>query len=224
MARGIPPRAPEQKGPELSELIRLALDSRFAECRVSLPGKVVKYDRATQRADVQPVVREAVPKRDGSTELEELPIIPNVPVAWIRGGGYWIQLPLAAGDHVDLVFQDVDISRWRETGALSDPGDLTRHGLSYPVAYPVIAPDADALPEIGDDEAVIDGPTLIRLGGPSADYVALAAKVDAELDRLWTLLTTWTVVANDGGQALKTAALAQAGSVQTVAATKVKAE
>lgn len=224
MAQGIPPPGATPKGPSLAELLRLFGDETSAAIRVALPAKVVKYDRATQRADVVPVVREAVPNRDGSVVLEDLPIIPNVPVAWIRGGGYWMQLPLAVGDHVDLIFQDVDFSRWRESGALSDPGDLRRHDLSYPIAYPCIAPDAAALDEIGADEAVLDGPTLIRLGGPSADYVALAAKVDAELAAIKDYIDVHVHTGVTAGVASSAGPAAPMPAPASVAATKVKAE
>lgn len=65
---------------------------------------------------------------------------------------------------------------------------------------------------------------IVHLGAQAgASFVARADLVDAEINRIWTLLSTWTVAPNDGGQALKTAATTAKLGVQSTAATKVKA-
>lgn len=56
----------------------------------------------------------------------------------------------------------------------------------------------------------------------NSDAAALASKVDTEINRIWTVLTGWTVVPADGGAALKTAAATAAAGKLTVASTKVK--
>ena len=63
----------------------------------------------------------------------------------------------------------------------------------------------------------------IELGSPD-DFVALAAKVDAEIQRIWDLFANWTPVPQDGGAALKTAASAASAAVQSVASQTVKAQ
>ncbi|HLV68346.1 MAG TPA: Gp138 family membrane-puncturing spike protein [Polyangiaceae bacterium] len=170
--------------PPLAEVIRLAIESRLAEVHTCLPGRVVTYNPATQRAEVQLVIRSAVEAEDGSTVHEDPPIIPNVPVAWMRGGGYSLQFPLAPGDHVWLMFSEAAMGHWRDTGAISNPGDLARHSLSYPIALPCIAPDAQALPPTVGDEALLQCPGKLRIGGPSAKAVARSDLVKAELEKI----------------------------------------
>ena len=69
---------------------------------------------------------------------------------------------------------------------------------------------------------VAEDGTLHLAERDAADFVALASKVDTEIARLWTVLTTWTVVAQDGGAALQTAAIAAEEAVQPVGSAVVK--
>lgn len=55
-----------------------------------------------------------------------------------------------------------------------------------------------------------------------AAKMARADRVDAEIARIWNVLTTWVVSPNDGGAALKTAAGTASADVQSTAADKVR--
>lgn len=67
-----------------------------------------------------------------------------------------------------------------------------------------------------------DGITYV--GDEPSDFAANATKVDAEFQRIWNMLSTWVVVPNDGGQALKTLVGTTVGGVQSVALTQLKAK
>ena len=105
------------RSPDLATLLRLAIRSNQATIHVSLPGVVEAYDVAAQRADIQPLLRRNLVARDGS-ELapESLPILHDVPIIFPRGGSgtgaFFISWPLAAGDHVLLVFIERSIDQW----------------------------------------------------------------------------------------------------------------
>lgn len=214
--------------PTPAEVIREAITSRLADVHTSLPGRVVKYDSAAGTVDVAPVVRGALPMDDGSAELEDLPVIPNVPIGWPRGGGFFIRFPLVPGDHVWLVFSEASIALWRTTGETSEPGDLRRHDLSYPIALPCVAPDAETLPAGGADELVIDGPGTVRIGSEAAaKFVAIAELVSARLDAIQSAFDAHDhVVAGTAPGFPATAAppLSPIGPLAPVAATKLKAE
>jgi len=209
--------------PDLAEVVDAALDSRLLDVHTAIPGTIKSYDAAKQTADVIVQVRSATPAQDGSTVAETVPVLPNVPVQWPRGGGYALHFPLTAGDHVLLVFSEAAIGHWRETGQVADPGDLERHSFSYAIAIPGIAPNAGALTDAPTGEAVLTvGDGVFRVGASGADFVALSAKVDANFQALVDLFSGWTPVPNDGGAALK--ALANSLSFEGVAAAKLKAE
>lgn len=91
------------------------------------------------------------------------------------------------------------------------PTDLTdayTGGLHYMGVWKVFL-DADGTLHLGERDA--------------SDFVALASKVDDEIARIWDLLTTWTVAAQDGGAALQTAAIFEYENVQAVGSEVIKA-
>ena len=122
------------------------LEQQALETHVGRPGRVLRYDAATQTADVVPLVRHPVPQPDGAYEFEELPVIPSVPVLWPRVGAWFFALKVEAGDTVQLLFNDCDLGTWRTgDGSVVTPGDLRRHHLSHAVAIPGLYPRGRAL-------------------------------------------------------------------------------
>lgn len=213
----------ERIEPDLPELLRKVLTAWQADIRVAIPGRVEAYDPAKQVADVLPIVKDVVEQSDESTKTEKLPVIPNVPVAHPSGGGYFFHLPVAKGDFVWLLFNERDITQWRETGQLSEPAYLERHPTSFPVAILGARTSAQTLANVSGDRAVIDGPTEIRLGGPSADFVALQGLVKAELQ---AIVNKFNAHDHNHPQGLTTGLVLgdEMSDPGEVAASKVKAE
>lgn len=219
--------------PTLAEVIREAITSRLLDVHTALPGRVEKYDAATQTADVLPMVVRSVPARAGGYDTEELPVIPNVPLAWPRGGGCALHFPIEKGDFVLLVFSEAATSQWRESGDLSEPGDLRRHHLSYPFAIPGIAPNAGKLADApASDEAVVLVPSggSLRVSTPGAtapavQEVVLFEKLKLALQAVMTA-GSGGAAPTDGGKAAFTAAASaiESWTPEIVAATTLKAE
>ncbi len=216
--------------PTWQEIISEAIESRLLELHTAIPGKVVSYDKATQTAEVTPVVQRAEPREDGGNTLTPLPSIPNVPVSWPRGGGAALTMPLKAGDHVLLVFSEAAIGHWRASGELAPPGDLRRHSLGYPYAIPGGGPESQILSDAaGDGEVVLTvGGNVFRVGGASAEMVALANLVQQALDKIQQTfdLHTHPVPGVTAGPAAVVASPTATllVSLGPVAATKLKAE
>jgi Phage protein Gp138 N-terminal domain len=216
--------------PTLAEVIRLAVESWGRDIHTALPGRVVKYDAAKQVADVLPVIKDARPDSDGDTQHFDIPVIPNVPVQWPRGGQHALHLPLAKGDHVLLVFQESAIGQWRETGDVEEPVDLARFDISYPIAIPGIAPNANPIADPGSDtEAVLSvGDGTFRVGGASAEMVAIAKLVQQALDKIQQKFDAHTHIYSPGPSAPAPTAPPPTpqliGSLGPVAATKLKSE
>lgn len=109
-----------------------------------------------------------------------------------------------------------------------DPDQAVALAASHPDHRPTgLEPGDVALYRQGHGIRVFlgaDGSVHLGTKDPG-DYLALASKVDAEIDRIWNLLTTlWTPVAQDGGAALKAAATSEVGNVESVASSVVRAE
>lgn len=219
-------------GMGLAELIRKALDVRLAQLRVAIPARVESYDAATQTADVKPLIKDKLIVEDGEI-LESLPVIPAVPVAFPRGGGFFISFPIAAGDTGRIVVCDRSIDQWIKRGGEVDPLDLRMHSWAGAVFEPDLA---DSLHALADADAAMmvlgkDGGPQIRISadaiamGAVADAVealAVASKVATQLTNLKTAISNAVVVAQDGGASFKSTLLAALATWPgDVASTKV---
>lgn len=173
------------------ELIQRAIESRVSDVWTSIPGTIKAYTPGPSPvADILPCVRAPVPNEDGDTVYEDLPVIPNVPIAFPRGkkGAYSITWPLEPGDSVLLVVNTVAIGEWRSSGQVSSPGDLRLHSLGSVIAYPGIGPDAEPLGGSGSAPAslpalVLEGPE-VRIGKDATLHPAYGEAVWAWLQAL----------------------------------------
>lgn len=146
--------------PTMTRVLKNAFDCRISNVRVAMPGEVTKYDAATQKAEVQPLLKHPLP--DGKSE--SLPVITDVPVIWPRAGKALLSFPLSKGDGVLLVFTDRSLDEWTSDGGQVCPEDPRTHDLNDAVAIPGLYPfnersDADpedVLLKFGDTELRIE--------------------------------------------------------------------
>lgn len=151
---------------------------------VSMPGRVVSYDRATQRANIRPCITRRLSAEDDDEEdvFEAPPELPSVPVVWPSGGGSFFHPELAAGDPVLLVVSDADYAVWARTGDAGDPSDAREHHYAHTFAIPGPRPRSALLPS---------GRTIVAAGGEDVS-LAVAEHLDA-------FLTAWMTAAVAAG-------------------------
>ena len=116
---------------DLVEVVKGGIERSLDGLHTSIPATVTAYNATLQQCSVQPVI-------------EEMPELHDVPVAWPRGGGHYLHLPLAEGDSVLCVFCEADFGPWRLLGTQQAPAQLRRHGL-YAYAIPGAATDLEPL-------------------------------------------------------------------------------
>ncbi len=221
--------------PSRAEAILGAIEAAVMDMRVSLPGRIESYDASKQRADIQIQLQHMVPDGEGGFVPTDFPILPNVPIMFPQGNGFFVSFPLAKGDPVLVVFCDLPIGTWLQKGSKCEPGTVRFHGLGGAVAYPGLQPSKSPLGDASGSNMVMgkDGTSAsqivltgsqVQLGG-GAQFVALANKVKAWFDAFNAAVSGWTPVPNDGGAALKAALTTLYGGTPTtdVAATNVKA-
>ena len=92
----------------------------FMSLHCALPGNVVSFDAETRRAEIQPAVKV------GSMAY---PILADVPVFMP------VPFEVRPGDACLVVFSDVDIDAWLQTGEAAVPGSARRHSLSDGFAF-----------------------------------------------------------------------------------------
>lgn len=218
--------------PTEAELLRRAIENRLLDLHTSLPAVVESYDRSKQTVDVRLAVKRAIASDDQTTSYEEIPILRNVRVKFPLGrtvfGGatarkFFIAWPLQKGDPVDVIFDEQYVGDYRESGTVpSSPIFTGRFNLSSAYAIPGGGANSDAIVNLAERALILgieNGPQIqITMGGELGDEpqillgpdivapVARADKVAMQVNKIIDLLKGWTVVANDGGAALKTAA------------------
>lgn len=170
----------DEQTPSLRGLLDRVLAQGLEGLRVSLPGRVEAYDPATQKADVQPLVKRRVVDAAGVTQVERLPVVPSVPVMFPGAGPYSITFPIAVGDVVLLVFADASLDLWLARGGEVDPEDTRAHAHTDAIAIPGLRDFAHPVTPAPPSSAMVLTAGEVRIGSSTAaDPVALKSDLDA---------------------------------------------
>lgn len=145
-----------------------ATEAERREINTTLDGEVVSYNRATQRATIQPKLE----RKFGDKTLKA-PALQEIKVAMPGGGGFGVHYDLQAGDPVVLHVRqrNTDASQTEGGDANGAPGRM--HDLSDAIAYPGGGPDGNTMsnmPAGGAHFGSRDGKSGLqtRAGGSSA--------------------------------------------------------
>lgn len=123
-----------------------------------LPAKVVSYNESTNRAIIQPLVQMGI----GETIKKSRGVEVNVPVFRFGGGGFFIRMPIKAGDFGWLKANDRDISLVLQRGGQEDwPNTKRTHDFNDSMFFP------DSLKGWTVDGANINSMVLQSLNGNS---------------------------------------------------------
>lgn len=163
--------------PSIMEILGRSMDSRLAQVNTSCPGRVTEYNPLTRRASVQPLVPKSRRNEEGEREVEQLPIVNEVPIMFPGSGGARFRFPIHVGDIVLILFAQGSLDLWKVKGDESDTGDDRKHAISDAVAIPGLqhaASDADVMIEVTESE--------IHAGG--TDALALRSELQEVVDLL----------------------------------------
>lgn len=111
------------------ELFRRFGDALQADLRVAIPGIIQTFDPVLQRVTVQPAIRERV-ILNGQVQMVDIPVLLDVPIVIPRAGGFALTLPVQQGDECLVVFGDMCIDGWFQSGGVQNQVEKRRHDLS----------------------------------------------------------------------------------------------
>lgn len=114
-------------------------------------GRIEKFDGVTMKADVTPLVR----VKNAAGELEEVSMLIEVPVSFVKAGPFVIRPPYKQGDIVLVVFADSDIENVLLSGDTSNPNSTRSHSLDDAIVVGGIMPFTTRLPEEHLDDLII---------------------------------------------------------------------
>lgn len=120
---------PEQVNAAFTAQWKKYLRQKLADTRVSIPARVLAFDATTQTVTAEIVIRERVRTPQGAQNVVIQPI-GNVPIVVPRGGGLSLTLPLQPNDEGMLVFCDMCIDSWWQSGGVQNQFAVRRHHLS----------------------------------------------------------------------------------------------
>lgn len=167
-----------------------------------LPARVIAYDRATNRATVQPQIMVGTTAGAKVSRAQ----VASVPVLNIGGGGFVLSFPLRAGDLGWIKASDRDISLYLQQGAAGEEWPNTRRMHSFQDG--LFIPDALAGFTVSGEDAervvlqTTDGLTRIALG---AGVVKVTAPTSV------TIETSGALTVNAGSVAFNASTLTHNG-------------
>ncbi len=143
---------------ELIQALQVMTESSLSEVNTMMPGRIISYDAARNRAIVQPMM----PKSLANGEALDPPTIAEVPIAWGMGSGGTAGLtaPIKPGDGVMLHFSQRSLEGWL-SGNNTAPDDPRRFDLTDAVAVPGLA--ASGVSANPTDVELRFGPVKLRM-------------------------------------------------------------
>lgn len=152
---------------DLIDALQLLVETSLGDVNTSVPGTVVSYDAAKNRAVVKP----AFPKMIANGDTLDAPQIVEVPIVWPASGGgsASFTMPLKPGDGVMLSFQQRSLEGWL-AGKTEAPDDPRTFDLSDCVAIPgcsatgTTAHEDDVVLKFGESEVRIKPGNIISIG------------------------------------------------------------
>lgn len=112
------------------EVLRSALQSNQAGIWTAVPGIIQKVNLTALTVEVQPSIQALVTGANQQKQFTNLPVCPDVPIYFPRGGGYTMTYPIKAGDECLLVFSSRCIDSWWDQGGVQPQRELRMHDLS----------------------------------------------------------------------------------------------
>ena len=100
------------------------------ELRVAIPAKITKIDYDKMTCECQPLIREKMRLANGQYTGVDLPLLLDVPIVYSGSTDYSITFPLKVGDEGLVIFADMCIDTWWQSGDVQDQFEARRHDLS----------------------------------------------------------------------------------------------
>ena len=107
------------------ECLRRAIENKLDNLRVAMPGRIADFNAEKQTATVQPLIKEYV-----GGKWESLPLLMDVPCFFPRAGGYCLTFPVKLGDECLIIFNDMCLDAWWQSGGEQTQLETRRHDLS----------------------------------------------------------------------------------------------
>jgi Phage protein Gp138 N-terminal domain/GpV Apex motif len=188
------------------EMLRMVAEGHASGMWTAMPGIIGSVDLAAHTVAVTPAVQAVKYAPDDTKQMVNMPLIPDVPIVWPRGGGYTLTFPIAVGDECLIVFAARNIDGWWSQGGIRPPLDARMHDMSDAFCVPGPYSQATKIGGVSTTNCQLrsnDGTVFVELNG-AGGIVRIVAPTQITLDAPIVMATglvraTGNVTAGFGG-------------------------
>jgi hypothetical protein len=130
---------------DLTEVLETVADAVLARLPKAGPVMLAEDSQDGHTAKLQPTTKAIQRKIDGTTTEVTLPVIPDVPVHFMGGGGITTTYGLKQGNEGFSVPAALGIDGWHQNGGIQSPGDTRQHAMWDAVFVPGVRSDPNKL-------------------------------------------------------------------------------
>lgn len=170
--------------PSLSAVLKQAFTNLMKEVHTTIPGSIVSFDPELQSAEVQANIRRVyVTKETDGSETQQavdIPILINVPVIFLRGGGWCMTFPIKPEDECIIHFSERAIDVWRKNAGVQDPKDWRMHNYSDAICQVGLSSEPNVITDFDNENFQVrneEGDVFISLREDKEIHVATPVKV-----------------------------------------------
>ena len=164
------------------EMLRSAMDGKQSGLWTAMPGYVVSYDptgngSGSPTVTVQLGIQGTTLDSTGAYKQVNYPVLPDVPVMFMNGGGVTLTLPIAVNDECLVVFGSRCIDYGWNAGGIQPAIDARKHDIND--GFAIVGPRSGKRPlgNISTTRAQLrsdDGTTYVELD-PTGHVVNVVA-------------------------------------------------
>lgn len=167
--------------PDLNFILDSIKSEIFRDLNCIKIGEIQSFDKATASAEVKITIQEWT-DFDNDQSIS-YPVIADVPVMVIQGGGAFIEFPIKKGDPCLLFFNDRDFDIWWTSGNVTTPNSTRKHNLSDCIALVGINPKSKSLPLTGN-LGIVGGPHKMDFINDNQGMADLMGQLFSNVDDL----------------------------------------
>lgn len=185
------------------EALRTAFQGMRTGLWTCLPGIIQSFntdDPGNVTAVVQPAIQGVIQSPDGSYQAVNLPLLPDVPVVFPRGGGCTLTFPIQPGDECLVVFSSRCIDGWWQSGGVQLPMEPRMHDLSD--GFAILGPQSkpNKIQNISTDSVQLrsdDGEAFVSINPQTHDVqITTSGDASVQADGKITLTGDVTITGN----------------------------
>jgi Phage protein Gp138 N-terminal domain len=169
----------------LRGVIDQAIQNALTGLEVMLPATIVSYDRATNRAVVQPSIMMVTT----ANQLVSRAPLASVQVMALGGGGFVANFPLPAGSKGWIKAADRDISLYLQSGNAGAPNTKRMHSFSDGLFIPDVGSGFTIASEDASNAVIqnLAGTVKVSLGSDTIELKATTVTVTGDLRATGTI-------------------------------------